>query len=131
MTPCPGSKSSRSDALRAGEPGRQAVLSTAAPRRAVTLDEVRAHRDVILRLGQRLGVRNIRVFGSVARGDAIPGSNPDLLVDVDRGHGRFDMAGFALEVEDDLGVMTQVATLAGVRFQIRDRVLWDAVALRA
>ena len=42
-------------------PGRQAVLSTEAPRRTVTLDEVRAHRDVILRLGQRFGVRNIRV----------------------------------------------------------------------
>ena len=51
-------------------PGRKTVLSTEAPRRAVTLDEVRAHRDVILRLGQRFGVRNIRVFGSVARGEA-------------------------------------------------------------
>ena len=61
-------------------PGRQAVLSAEAPRRAVTLDEVRAHRDAITRLGQRFGVRNIRVFGSVARGEATPGSDLDLLV---------------------------------------------------
>ena len=96
-------------------PGRQAVLSAEAPRRAVTLDEVRAHRDAITRLGQRFGVRNIRVFGSVARGEATPGSDLDLLVDVDRGHGYFDMAGFALGVEDELGVMTQVATPGGLK----------------
>jgi predicted nucleotidyltransferase len=100
-----------------------------APRRAVTMDEVRAHRDAITRLGERFGVRNIRVFGSVARGEATPDSDLDLLVDVERGHGYFDMAGFALAVEDELGVMTQVATLRGVKLRIRDRVLREAVAL--
>ncbi len=51
-----------------------------APRRAVTLDEVRGHRDSITRLGERFGVCNIRVFGSVARGEATSGSDLDLLV---------------------------------------------------
>lgn len=41
-------------------------MKVEAPRRAVTLDEVRAHRDAITRLGECFGVRNIRVFGSVA-----------------------------------------------------------------
>jgi predicted nucleotidyltransferase len=100
-----------------------------APRRAVTLDEVRAHRDAITQLGVRFGMRNIRVFGSVARGEAIPDSDLDLLVDVERGHGYFDMAGFALGVEDELGVMTQVATPGGLKLRIRDRVLREAVAL--
>ena len=100
-----------------------------APRRAVTLDEVRAHRNAITQLGERFGVRNIRVFGSVARGEATSGSDLDLLVDVDRGHGYFDMAGFALGVEDELGVMTQVATAGGLKLRIRDRVLREAVAL--
>jgi len=50
-----------------------------APRRAVTLDEVRAHRDSITRLGERFGVRNIRLFGLVARGEATSGSDLDLL----------------------------------------------------
>jgi uncharacterized protein len=53
----------------------------------------------------------------------------DLLVDVERGHGYFDMAGFALGVEDELGVMTQVATPGGLKLRIRDRVLREAVAL--
>ena len=104
-------------------------MKVEAPRRAVTLDEVRAHRDVITRLGERFGVRNIRVFGSVARGEATSDSDLDLLVYVDRGHGYFDMAGFALGVEDELGVMTQVATPGGLKLRIRDRVLREAVAL--
>lgn len=100
-----------------------------APRRAVTLSEVRAHRAEILELGERFGVRNIRVFGSVARGAATSDSDLDLLVDVDRGHGYLDMAGFALGVEDRLGVFTQVATPKGLKLRIRDRVLREAVAL--
>lgn len=100
-----------------------------APRRAVTLDEVRAQRDEIVQLGRQFGVRNVRVFGSVARGEATADSDLDLLVDVDRGHGYLDMAGFALGVEDRLGVFTQVATPRGLKLRIRDRVLREAVAL--
>ena len=73
-----------------------------APRRAVTLDEVRAQRDEIIQLGRRFGVRNMRVFGSVARGEATADSDLDLLVDVDRGHGYLDMAGFALALRTRL-----------------------------
>ncbi|HEY2574780.1 MAG TPA: nucleotidyltransferase family protein [Streptosporangiaceae bacterium] len=100
-----------------------------APRRAVTLGEVRAHREEILQLGAQFGVHNIRVFGSVARGEATPDSDLDLLVDVDRGHGYLDLAGFALGVEDRLGVFTQVATPRGLKLRIRDRILREAVAL--
>jgi predicted nucleotidyltransferase len=100
-----------------------------APRRAVTLGELRAHRDEIVALGRQFGVRNIRVFGSVARGEATSDSDLDLLVDVDMGHGYIDMAGFALGVEDTLGVFTQVATPRGLKLRIRDRVLREAVAL--
>jgi predicted nucleotidyltransferase len=64
-------------------------MKVEAPRRAVTMDEVRAHQDAINRPGERFGVRNIRVFGSVARGEATPDSDLDLLVDVERGHGYF------------------------------------------
>ncbi len=100
------------------------------PRRAVTLGEVRAHREEIVQLAEQFGVRNIRVFGSVARGDATPDSDLDLLIDVDRGHGYCDMAGFAaLGVEDQLGVFTQVATPRGLKLRMRDRVLREAVAL--
>ena len=95
----------------------------------VTLEDVRRHRAQILAIGERYGVRNVRVFGSVARGEADAASDLDLLIDVDPGHGYFDMAGFALDVEDLLGVFTQVATVGGLKLRIRQRVLDEAVAV--
>ena len=53
----------------------------------------------------------------------------NLLVDVERGHGYFDIAGFALGVEDEPGVMTQVATPRGLKLPIRNRILRQAIAL--
>lgn len=99
------------------------------PRRAITLDEVRARGVEIERLGDRFGVHNVRIFGSVVRGEAGAASDLDLLVDVERGHGYFDMTGFALGVEELLGVFTQVATVDGLKTRIRQRVLDEAVAL--
>jgi hypothetical protein len=56
-------------------------------------------------------------------------SQGSYVLDVDRGHGYVDMAGFALGVEDRLGVFTQIATPRGLKPRIRDRVLREAVAL--
>jgi predicted nucleotidyltransferase len=100
-----------------------------APRRAVSLEEVRSRRADIERLGLRYGIRDIRVFGSVVRGEANASSDLDLLVEVERGHGYFDMAAFALAVEEMLGVFTQVATVRGLKLRIRERVLEEAVRL--
>lgn len=116
-------------AARVSDLPREVHVSVGAPRRPVSLDDVRRHREQIVAIGKRFGVRNIRVFGSVARGDAGAQSDLDLLIDVDPGHGYFDMAGFALEVEDLLGVFTQVATVGGLKVRIRDRVLAEAVAV--
>jgi predicted nucleotidyltransferase len=106
---------------------RMSVDVVDAPRRRVTLDEVRAHRDEIYEIGRRYGVSNIRVFGSVARGEADEHSDLDLLIDVAPEHGLFSMAGFAIDVEELMGVFTQVATVAGLKSRIRDRVVAQAV----
>ena len=100
-----------------------------ATRHVVTLAEVHAHRDRIIDLARETGVHNIRVFGSVARDEAGPDSDLDLLVDVEPGRGYVDLASFALAVEDVLGVLTQVATANGLKRRIRDRVLTEAVAI--
>lgn len=99
------------------------------PRRRVTVAEVRAHRDEIIAIGERYGVSNIRVFGSVARGEADEAGDLDLLVDAARGTGLFGLAGFALDVEALLGVFTQVATVPGLKARIRDRVVSEAVSV--
>src|SRR5262249_12115241 len=107
---------------------RRRTMSADTPRAAMSLDNVRRHRDQILAIGERFGIHNIRVFGSVARGEADAESDLDLLIDVDPGHGYFDMAGFAREVEDLLRIFTLVATVGGLKARIRDHVLAEAVA---
>ncbi|AHI01319.1 nucleotidyltransferase family protein [Kutzneria viridogrisea] len=100
-----------------------------APHRRVTLEEVRAHREEILRIAERNKVSNVRVFGSVARGEADEDSDLDLLVDPGPHCSLFDLTGFALDVEGLLNVFTQVATPNGLKARIRDRVLSQAIAL--
>ena len=82
-----------------------------------------------MRIATRYGIHNVRVFGSVARDTATADSDLDLLVDVQPGHGYFDLAGFALDVEDLLGVFTQVATPNGLNPRIRAKILAEAVPL--
>ena len=88
---------------------------------------LRAHRGEILDIGRRRGVSRVRVFGSVARGDATSSSDIDLLVDFDITHRGLDLFAFAREVEQLLGHRVDVGT--EVHPVIRDRVETDAVLL--
>ena len=105
------------------------MAATPAPRRAVRLAELRTHRGQIQAVADRYGIHNVRVFGSVARDTATADSDLDLLIDVQPGRGYLDLAGFALDVEDLLGVFTQVATPNGLNPRLRARILAEAVPL--
>lgn len=70
---------------------------------APTLDDLRAKRDEILRLAERYGATNIRVFGSVARGDAQTSSDVDFLVDFPRNRSIFDLVALWQGLTDLLG----------------------------
>lgn len=96
-------------------------------RSAPTLTMVRSHRDAILRAAHSRGVSNIRIFGSVARGDATPASDVDLLVDFERGRRGLDLFAFAREVEDLLGYPVEVGT--GLDEVVRSRVEPQLVSL--
>jgi predicted nucleotidyltransferase len=74
-------------------------------------------------------LREVRVFGSVARGDAVQTSDVDLLVAPGPDTTLFDLSGFALEVEEIVGHHVDVATPRGLKARIRDCVLAEAVAL--
>lgn len=99
------------------------------PLRRVTIAELRRRRAELYAAAEANGIDNIRVFGSVARGDADDDSDLDLLVDVAPGRGLFALGAFAFEVQDLLGVFTQVVTVAGLKSRMRDRVLAEAVRL--
>ena len=93
------------------------------------LGSLRAARGQILAAVSRRGVGDVRVFGSVARGDAVETSDVDLLVAPGPDTTLFDLSGFALDVEEIVGRHVDVATPRGLKARIRDRVLAEAVAL--
>jgi hypothetical protein len=78
-----------------------------------TLDDIRAKRDVILEIAKRHGVRRVRLFGSVVRGEDRPDSDLDVLAQFEPGRSLLDLAGFGLDLEDLLGRKVDVVSARG------------------
>lgn len=96
----------------------------------MTLQELRAtKRDEILRIAARRGARNVRVFGSVARGESDAASDVDFLVDLEPGRSLFDLSGLLIDLEAALRTEVDVVTERGLRARIREGVLREAVPL--
>lgn len=88
--------------------------------------QLREKREEILRIAAKHGARNVRVFGSAARGETTPGSDLDLLVELDEGRSLLDLAGLHLDLEEILGCPVDIAEPTGLHWFIRDRVLNEA-----
>jgi predicted nucleotidyltransferase len=86
-------------------------------------------REEILQIAARHEARNVRVFGSVARGEADERSDIDFLVEMERGRSLFDLGGLLMDLQDLLGREVDVVTVDSLRERMRDRVLREAVAL--
>jgi predicted nucleotidyltransferase len=94
-----------------------------------SLEELRARRDEILEVCARGGASNVRVFGSVARGEQDEDSDLDLLVDFAPGVSLFDWAGLIGDLESLLGCAVDVAELPSLKARNRPRVVAEAVPL--
>jgi hypothetical protein len=90
---------------------------------------LKERRDEILQIAARHGAYNVRVFGSVARGEASQESDIDLLVDVGENHSRWFPGGLLADLEDLLGCKVDIVTENGLHRLIRERVLKEAVPL--
>ncbi|MBN2305274.1 MAG: nucleotidyltransferase domain-containing protein [Anaerolineae bacterium] len=87
-------------------------------------------RDKILQLADKHGATNVRVFGSVARGEAGPDSDLDLLVDWDLTRiSAWGGAGLDIELQQLLGRRVDVASEDSLYWYVRDQVLQEAVVL--
>lgn len=86
-------------------------------------------RDEILALAARSGIKNIRIFGSVARHEAREGSDIDFLVEFPLGTSLLAHAAFQRELSGILGCDVDVASVNGLKEQIRHTVMQDAVPL--
>ena len=85
-----------------------------------------SRRDEILGIAARHGARNIRVFGSVARGEDHPSSDLDLLVDMETDRSLLDLVGLQQDLEALLRRNVDVVTGASVPQALRDRILADS-----
>ncbi len=86
-------------------------------------------REAILRIAAKHGASNVRVFGSVARGQARRNSDVDFLVKLGRGRSLLDQAGMIVELEDLLKRKIDVAAEDGLKDRIRARILAEAIPL--
>jgi predicted nucleotidyltransferase len=94
-----------------------------------TGQSIREHREEILRIAARHGATNVRLFGSVARGEDTPESDVDLLVDVTGDTTPWFPGSLVADLEQLLGRRVQVVIRRSLSHLIRDAVLREAVPL--
>jgi predicted nucleotidyltransferase len=94
------------------------------------IDELlKEKREEILRIAAMHGARNLRVFGSVARGEADESSDIDLLVDMEPGRSLLDLTALFSDLSDLLGRKVDVVTEKGLYWLLRRRILKEAKPL--
>ncbi|MCY4601028.1 MAG: nucleotidyltransferase family protein [Acidobacteria bacterium] len=91
--------------------------------------DLQNQRQEILRLAATHGARNVRLFGSVARGDDHGGSDIDFLVEMEAGRSLLDLIGLGQDLEALLHRKIDVLTDASVHPALRDRILTEAQPL--
>jgi hypothetical protein len=97
--------------------------------RRLTLDELRVYRDEILRLAEEHGAYNVRVFGSVARGESSFESDVDFLVAFRTGTSIFDEVGLWQDLQELLGCEVDLSSDDTLTDYVRPHALKDAILL--
>jgi uncharacterized protein len=94
-----------------------------------TADILQVRRDSILKLAAQYGAHNVRVFGSVARGEAGPTSDVDLLVEMDPGRSLLDLIELSQRLEAFLQRKVDILTDGGLSPYLQQRISAEAVPL--
>ncbi len=92
-------------------------------------DLISQHRQAILQLATKYGAGNVRVFGSVATGQADENSDIDFLVDLEPNRSLLDLGGLLYDLEKLLGTHVDVVTPNGLKKRIRQHILDEAISL--
>ena len=93
------------------------------------MELIREKRSRILAIARRNGATNLRVFGSVARGEEGPESDLDLLVEMEQGRSLLDHIALIQDLEEDLGCRVDVVTEKALKERYRQRILEEMVPL--
>ena len=94
-----------------------------------SLDIVQQKKKDILAVASDHGIVNIRIFGSVARGEDTDLSDIDLLVDLEKGRSLLDLGGASVKLQEVLGRKVDIVTERGLHWYIRDKILKEAQPL--
>lgn len=94
-----------------------------------TIDLLKARRGAIIQLAEQYGAHNVRVFGSVARGESGPTSDIDLLVEMDQGRSLLDLIELSQELEAFLDRKVDILTDEGLSPYLEQRIHAEAVPL--
>ena len=94
-----------------------------------TLEALRHRRAEVLDIAHRHGATNVRLFGSVARGDALAESDVDFLIDLEEGRSLLDLCAMENELEDLLGCAVDVALARALRPRVAREAARDALPL--
>ncbi len=95
----------------------------------ITRETLRQKRKAILKIAEKWGADDIRIFGSVARGDTGESSDVDFIVRFQPDRSLLDHGGLLMELQDLLGVRVDVISEAGMRDRFRKHVLKEAIPL--
>lgn len=95
----------------------------------LTCEMIRGKREAILEIARRYGASDVRIFGSVARGDANDTSDVDLIVRFERGRSLLDHGGLLMDLRDLLGTKVDVIDEEAMRPRFRQHVMKEAIPL--
>jgi predicted nucleotidyltransferase len=91
--------------------------------------ELKQKRNEILDIAAKYGINNIKVFGSVARGESNQGSDIDFLVNFEEGRTLFDLIGFKNDLEELLSSKVDVVSENAIHWYLKDRIVQEAVEI--
>jgi len=94
-----------------------------------TLDQLRARKREIEKIAAQYGASDVRVFGSIARGEAGAASDVDLLVRLEAGRSLLDHVGLWQDLQELLGRPVDLLVEGGISPYLRDRILAEAIPL--
>ena len=95
----------------------------------LTREDIRSRRDAILEIARQYGAHNVRIFGSVARGDAGEDSDLDLIVRFEPGRSLLDHGGLIMDLRELLSVKVDVIDEQAMRDRFRNHVMREAIPL--
>ncbi len=87
---------------------------------------LKENRHAVMALAGKHGARNLRIFGSVARGESVTGSDIDLLVKMEEGRSLLDLTALTLDLQELLGLKVDVVSEDGLYWLLRRRILQEA-----